>query len=296
VAAHQYDSAYKFLFANRRIFYEFLVSFVPEPFVREIGPEDLSSMDKSFVSEEMTRRDSDIMYRIRRGNEDIYVVVLVEFQSSPDPAMPIRVLSYVMRLYEELLTNRRRLPFPAVLPIVLYNGSDPWRVSESVEAVIEQRIDSDYIPKFRYLCIVEREIPDETLFQLNNLVAATVYLEKLKDSRTLRNALDRIVEMLRGEDILDVDRFAAWAQMVLRPRTDKKLTQRIHSLSEVKPMLARLAEQLRDEGREEGREIALRDVALRLLRKGRPLEEIAEATGLPVEELADMRRQDTPER
>ncbi len=158
---------------------------VREPFVQEIGPDDLFTVDKSFVSEEMITRESDIIYRVGRGEEDLYVFVLVEFQSTPDTTMPVRVLSYVMRLYEQLLVSRRSLPLPAVLPIVLYNGFDPWRVPDRLEAVIEQRIDIDQSAKWAQMVLRPR--------------ADIALTERIQSLSEVKPMLAKLAEQLREE-------------------------------------------------------------------------------------------------
>ena len=301
VSANRYDSAYKYLFSSRRIFHQLLVSFVEEPFVESLHPEDLETVDKSFISEEMVERESDIIYRVKREGLEIYIVVLVEFQSTPDTTMPVRLLSYIMRLYEQLLANKQPLPLPPVFPLVLYNGAQPWRVRDQIADVIDHRISEDFIPKFRYLTIRERDVPDEKLMELNNLVAAAIYMEKLENGDELAAALDRIVAMIRDEELIDTERFVAWARKVFgRPETEV-LNTKIQSLSEVRPMLAQLADKLREEGRQEGRqegreegreqgrEEGRTEIARRLIAKGMSNEDVAEITGLSVEAVAALR-------
>ena len=62
----------------------------------------------------------------------LYLLLLVEFQSTDDPLMALRIHTYTGLLYQELARNGQldadghdgRLP--AVLPLVLYNGDEPW--------------------------------------------------------------------------------------------------------------------------------------------------------------------------
>jgi predicted transposase YdaD len=41
-------------------------------------------VDKSFISEEFTKRKSDLIYRVKRGDREVYIYILIEFQSTPD--------------------------------------------------------------------------------------------------------------------------------------------------------------------------------------------------------------------
>ena len=57
------------------------------------------------------------------------MLVLLEFQSTADSFMALRVLEYAALLYGELLHRGVAKPgaLPPVLPVVLYNGDAPWR-------------------------------------------------------------------------------------------------------------------------------------------------------------------------
>ena len=57
------------------------------------------------------------------------VLVLVEFQSSPDPIMPVRLASYLSLLYEQAHREGQwNAPgLPKALPVILYHGLPPWR-------------------------------------------------------------------------------------------------------------------------------------------------------------------------
>ena len=68
----------------------------------------------------------------RRAREEwLYVLVVLEFQSTTDEIMALRVLQYTAMLYHELLRSRtvKAGELPPVLPVVLYNGDAEWRAA-----------------------------------------------------------------------------------------------------------------------------------------------------------------------
>jgi len=202
--AHPHDSAYKYLFKNKRIFLQLLQSFVPEDFVRNLSVDDLDTVSESYISEEFINRESDLIYKVRKGDRELYFYILIEFQSKPDRTMAARVLSYIMRLYENIMLNTQAGKLPPIFSIVPYNGTEEWRVPENIADLIDHVIPDDYIPHFRYFKIIERDIPDETLFRLDNLVAAVIYLEKQRKADQLEEAVSRVVDMVRNEELIDV--------------------------------------------------------------------------------------------
>ena len=71
-----------------------------------------------------------MIWRIpRRGGGDTYLVLLLEFQSTPYHWMALRVLVYASLLWQQLVNEKSLLPdgrLPPILPVVLYNGDRRW--------------------------------------------------------------------------------------------------------------------------------------------------------------------------
>ncbi|RKX96777.1 MAG: hypothetical protein DRZ90_08360 [Spirochaetes bacterium] len=47
------------------------------------SPEDLGLVDKSFISDELERREADLIFKVNRGGRSAYIYILMEFQSTP---------------------------------------------------------------------------------------------------------------------------------------------------------------------------------------------------------------------
>ena len=69
-----------------------------------------------------------------------YLLILLEFQSEDDPWMALRIHTYTGLLYQELVRNEApgiadgRLP--PVLPVVLYNGTEPWTAARRMSGLV----------------------------------------------------------------------------------------------------------------------------------------------------------------
>ena len=91
----------------------------------------------------------------------MWVYLVLEFQSAPDPRMALRMLGYVAALYEELerLEEFRRGKVPAVLAVVLYNGEREWVGALDTRERIALAPGSDVeemLPRMRFPVIDER--------------------------------------------------------------------------------------------------------------------------------------------
>ena len=147
----------------------------------------------------------------------LHVLVMLEFQSSADSAMALRVLEYTALLYGELLRNGRAAPgaLPAVLPVVLYNGDSPWRpATEMRELIAAPPALTPYQPSQRHVVLDERHVRAEDL-KLRELTLAVVQLEQSRSVADLARVARRLAERLLGESELRRT-FAAWLRVLER--------------------------------------------------------------------------------
>ena len=124
-----------------------------------------------------------------------YVLVLLEFQSSSDAAMALRVMEYTVMLYKELLRTKRATlgDLPPVLPIVLYNGESPWSAEQDVADLIGETGPAllAYQPSQRHLVVDERHAEADCAGELTRAVA-------LLEQSSLPEELGRVVGLVAG--------------------------------------------------------------------------------------------------
>ena len=133
-----HDSGYKRLFSNRTIFRQFIQTFVTEPWVKDLDFEQMETVDKSFVSKHYKETESDLIYRVHLHGRAVYIYILLEFQSTVDRWMAVRMLNYISNFYMDFIAAQKEIvKLPAVFPIMLYNGDQPWRAAVNVADLIE---------------------------------------------------------------------------------------------------------------------------------------------------------------
>jgi hypothetical protein len=74
---------------------------------------DYSSLERvtgDYVSDKLRARSNDIVWRLRWGDEWVYVYFLIEFQSTIERYMAVRILTYVGLLYQDHRTTDRARP------------------------------------------------------------------------------------------------------------------------------------------------------------------------------------------
>jgi flagellar biosynthesis/type III secretory pathway protein FliH len=263
-----HDHSYKLLFSHAEMVADLIRGFVHEDWVRDLDFSTLERVEASFVTRELRERESDIIWRVRWGGERwLYVYLLLEFQSTVDPFMALRMLVYTGLLWQSLARDGELAPsgrLPPILPLVLYNGDRPWSAALDLAELIEEVPGGleRYQPRFRYCLLDEGRMAEEELEPLRNLAAALFRLEKSRDAVEIERVLTALIEWLQAPQQSSLRQaFAVWIVKVLSNRLPGVEIPQVADLQEVKSMLAeRITEwtlQWKQEGFEQGLEKGL---------------------------------------
>ncbi|WP_062148005.1 Rpn family recombination-promoting nuclease/putative transposase [Beggiatoa leptomitoformis] len=154
-----HDKGYKRLFSNKVFFRQLLESFVPEPWVQHIDFDTCERLEKSFITDHYKETESDLIYKVKFKQQEAYIYVLLEFQSSVVWFMALRVLHYVCSFWLDFAETRpKQKKLPPIFPIVLYSGDKRWTAAENLHDILEHpHLLKAYTPEFRYFKIAENE-------------------------------------------------------------------------------------------------------------------------------------------
>lgn len=262
-----HDSGYKTLFRNRTIFRQLIETFVEEPWVKDLDFSQAETIETSFVDEEYSQTQSDLIYRLHLHGRDVYFYILMEFQSTIDRWMALRMANYVTNFYMSLVKERKANKaisstekLPAVFPLMLYNGDEKWTAVTTLAELIEDIPDlGQYGIRCRYLKVAENEFSRESLLKIRNIVPTLFLAEAHYDIDLL---VDELVEIFRmEEDRQAVSLLINWfRQMAVHGRIEKddfgKVEETYRSAEETRAMLitaiAKEKEGILQEGIEQG--------------------------------------------
>ncbi len=284
------DRGYKKLFSHPRMVEDLIKSFVNEDFVSEINFAKLKREFDSFVTEEFRERESDIIWQVEYKGRPAYLYILIEFQSTVDHYMALRMLLYLLLFYQELIKYKeyRDHKLPPVFPILLYNGDDSWTAPVSIEELIECPSPSlaAYMPAFRYCKIVEKDFSPQSLIELNTLTA-NLFLIETGETEKIGEVVERILAVLEKEVDKELKRsFGIWLNRLFEKRK-LPMTIDIENLSstEVRTVLETNLRRFEEEALKRGMQQKSLEVAKSLKESGVEFAIIAKATGLSEEEL-----------
>ncbi len=247
---HDHDSSYKFLFSTPELVRDLIIGFVPDEWLHSLDYSTLEKIPDSYVSEDFRHRSDDVIWRVKVADEWVYLYLLIEFQSSIDKYMALRMMVYQGLLYQDLIKRKEILKdgrLPPILPIVLYNGNSRWSAAHDVFDLIPTvpGLVEQFKPKLKYLLIDEKAYTDKdhTLGSLKNLVAAVFRIEHSATPASICELLGLLNEWL--SDRPDLRRmFAVWIRATLmRKEKYHVVLPQIDDLQEVRIMLSERLEE-----------------------------------------------------
>ena len=266
------DPAYKRLFSRPRMVRDLLTGFAARGWSAELDLGSLTPLPASYVSHDLRQRHGDLVWRLRfRDERWLFVVLLLEFQSAVDRSMAVRMLTYTALLYQKLIAEgalRERSVLPPVLPVVIYNGRQPWTVPVDVAQLIASGRGGSlarYQPSQRYFLLDEGRVGSADL-PSGNLVSALIALETNRDRARAPALLGALIDLLRKQDDEALTAaFGEWAAQVLLPRRfGRSVTGPLPRLEEVRAMLAETVQEWTAEWVEQGREQGQRELLCHL--------------------------------
>lgn len=254
-----HDHSYKLLFAHPRMVRELLETFVGGDWLSQVDLDSLERVSDSYISDDLRARADDIVWRARCG--DGYVYLLIEFQSGVDTFMALRVLAYVALLYQDILRTQKDVRYeglPAILPVVLHNGSRRWYAPNDIGSLLGPLPPEleEFTPNLRYVIIDEGSYDDDALAHHDNLVASLFRLEQCRERERVEPLVSDLFRKLKDSGQESLCRaFAVWLEKVVLARLSSE-RMAIHNLWEKQTMLSERFDeweaQFRLEGRQEG--------------------------------------------
>ena len=282
-AASGHDRGYKLLFSDPTLLEELLRGFLPGDWTDRLDFTTLERVGNSFVSADLRERHSDLIWRLRlRGDGEgwVYLYLLLEFQSTSDRFMAVRLLTYIGLLLEEIIHKEKLKPgdrLPAVLPLVLYNGERRWRAPlrlESLFVPVPAPL-RRHLPRLTYRLLDERRL-DLNRSELEENPTATLFqIETAQNAEALTALSRRLGDLLPpGNPVLRRTVFT-WFSSVVRRRFPDVIIPEGMSPEEA-PMLEDALVEYFEMARQEGRQQARQEVLLRqmTLRFGRLPEKV----------------------
>lgn len=118
-------------------------------------------LNRSLIPAGLHKQEADLIFRVpyRHGGGEVLIILLIEHQSAPDRAMALRLLGYMVQLWEQQRQgwkDARKRPaecqLTPIVPVVLYTGKRHWRTPIDLGSLIDGPADlAPFVPEFKAL-------------------------------------------------------------------------------------------------------------------------------------------------
>ena len=268
--------------------------------------EQLTLVNKSYISSDYEETESDIVYKAKVNGKEVVFYILLEFQSSVDYTMPLRLFFYISEILREYAKNAKykaydkSIKIPAVVPLVLYNGKPVWDVPTRFRDIVEsEELFGDSIIDFRYnLFDVNNKYFKKELIENKSITSAIFLLDQKIDPKEF---LDRIKTIALFFDMLNEKELQVlkhWIENSVEDRLSKEAVKILSSSKEeVESMVAsnayiitEMEEKAEQKGIEKGATDNAVKVAKNFLKMGFAVEQVAKGSELSIEKVLEIKK------
>jgi predicted transposase YdaD len=204
-----HDALYHRLFSHPLMVEHLVREFVPEAMAAGLHFDRMERVNAKAHAEaldgESHRREGDVIWRLPiEGGLDLYLYLLVEFQSRIDWWMAVRTQIYEGLLWQQIIAEKKlgsgdRLP--PVLLIVLYNGETRWNAPDDTAALIALPPHSSlwpWQPQSRYHILDMGAVERDRLAEGDNVVGLLIQLEQSHPPEALAALIGEVIGWFRG--------------------------------------------------------------------------------------------------
>jgi len=262
--------------------------------VRIVAPELADRLDfaqaqrinRSLIPADLQKRESDLIFSVPfRGapgqpRPKVWVYILLEHQSKPDPLMPLRLLFSMVQLWESQRrdwetrrTPQHRRRLRVVIPLVFYTGRRVWQTPLRLATLFDVPAELErFVPTWETLFLNLHRTSAAMLTRFSSAVGQA--LRVLQEERAPKEKLRQVlVEVMADLEELPGEHAAQWLEVVwyftlvlFHRRKEPEYTEleplvresarrsKFHLKEEVEQLGKTMAQLVEERGRAQGRE------------------------------------------
>ena len=146
-----------------------LAAELPASLSRHVDWARLELRSGTYVDSDLRESASDLLFAAPVAGRAGFVYVLFEHQTSADPRLGLRLLRYMLRIWERVAKETPPSEkLPLILPVVLAQNKEVWKIDPSFASLLDfpPETASDFaeiIPNFTYRLLQLAEMPFESI-------------------------------------------------------------------------------------------------------------------------------------
>ena len=294
-----HDKGYKDLYSNKEVFIDLVKSTLNASWAKDLTAEQLTLVNRTYISSDYEEKESDIVYKANVNGSEVIFYILLEFQSSIDYRMPLRLFFYISEILREYAKNAehkaydKTIKIPAVVPLVLYNGKAAWDVPTRFRDIVEnEELFGDNILDFKYnLFDVNNKYSKEELIKNKGITSAIFLLDQKIDPKEFLDRIKTVALFFDSLNEKEMQVLKHWIENSVEDRFAKEAVKILSaSKEEVLGMVAsnafiitEMEKKAEEKGIEKGAENAIKELVLKQHSKGLSTEYIADINDLDID-------------
>jgi predicted transposase YdaD len=280
-----HDALVKVIFSQVEHAAGLLRAALPPAIAARIDFSTLALRPGSFVDRQLRGRHTDLLFSATMAGREALIYILFEHQSRVEALMALRLLQYMVRIWER---HHRAHPevhlLPPIVPVVLHHSEGGWSASTTFQGLLD--VDEatlaalgEHTVRLRFVLDDISEATDETLRGRAMTALGRVALWCLRHGRDpdelmrrvgdLRDLIAEVRRAPNGREALE----AIWRYILAaherkqhyRPR-DVVVRLLDAAGEEAREEIMTVADMLREEGRKEGEQKGERKILVKVLR------------------------------
>ncbi len=297
-----HDSFFKSSLRIPQVALEFMQEHLPTDIASIIELETLKIEPGSFVKDSMRQKISDILFSCKTKESSAYIYTLCEHQSSPDPFMPLRIQEYTLCIWQDHLKkfpSTKKLPI--VITLVFYNGRAEYNAPTNLCDLFEQsELARQYLHNYKLIDISKK---DDIAKQDTKWLATMEFFMKNAFEKDILQLLQQFTPILQKiaqskqgvsfiENILwyNITKLDQQQLTILQTTMRNIITNNSDSEEVLGSLVSSWLAEGKAEGMAEGMAKKSRQIAQNLLKLGLDLQNVAEATGLSINDVKAISR------
>lgn len=159
LASQPHDGFFQLVFSRTERAVQLFQRHLPARTAAIIDWTTLRPEPASFIKTSLHRRQCDLLFSAQSsGGTRVYFHILFEHQTTVDPAMSLRLLTYMVEIWTRFTAEHPCEPLPVVVPFVLHQGPDRWTVSTQFSSrfALPESMEADlrrYLPDFTHVLL-----------------------------------------------------------------------------------------------------------------------------------------------
>lgn len=316
VLKQPHDKFFRATFGQLKVASDFLSAYLPNDLLNIIDMSTLEPQNGTFLDEDLKEEFSDLLFRVSINNKDGYIYLLFEHKAYRDRKVIFQVMKYMINIWESKIEddkekrkeagepNSGEIELPLILPLVIYHDKGEWAIKKTLGEMIPnyEKLPKDlkkYIPNFEYLLFdlskydkKETELITESMISIKALSRAR-HATREEAIEILEEAITLIKESKEKDEITYyVSACIIYMLNVRDDITEEEMYEIAGKISvEGGELVMTVAERMKQESLEKGREEERRKLAKNLLVMGDPVAKIAMVTGLEEKEIEEMKKE-----